>query len=1378
MIDETQRNHTRLALEQATVKISTSSGFKGSGFFISHDGYILTAWHCIAEIIPMPNSLIKVETIDSDTFAAQLDEEKSLQANDIAVLKIDHTTEHCVPLGFVTEAHKDDEVIAVGYSAAHIDTDRSMAVYRGTIAQLVGDKIAIVNAIQGQGQSGGLIYHFATQRLVGLAKEVYGNVDKETKEYDEVLKNEGLAVRFESLFEQWGKEELQRINEQVAHAWDERMALAPKALDAAQLQRFLNQIIDIKGDLSKIKRNGWPLPVQTALQDLKKPKRSQRYVQDYINLFEAFIHMHFVTLASQFYWASRQAGIDDQVDTIKAGFSVLCEVLNHSVGGGGKNWLRRSALLSFAYQHFPDTTILPFPELVAILGDLVVEKQANTDEETQATDFWYIKQGGERWDFLQALTVLRAELDRYEPLDLNTLDDEAITQKLFTIRDSLGVIFQAYHGLQLAIVSETTIDDSQQRQVGIHCYWQDDDFLCVSNPEARDDMEEIWKLATTPGKQDLLQAPQPPDPKWHWDESLLLYNPKCPYDNYVYLMPLGFRYRPQTAENYLPGLLDSVRRKENREISGVIQRTYQEGFHWQAADDDDIAAIQTVNQCIEQLVKSLSEGFAYEPPTTEIQKTDIPPQFDLHYERLAAQLTANAIEREQERERVLSLLKKSPTQRLLLEGASGSGKSVLLAQIFQAELNAVFIGLDIKPEPLAELSEANEKPKASVALRVGMYCLTVLNRLMQRPSVTHVLPLCEIQDTIRNNLSFFAKQYPERHFLIVVDGLNQVPDPGGLLGALPDDLPENLYVLVSSQAQDRVRQSLTQYGHQQWHITDMAQLAWDDAKAIILHYWSQPLNERLIPQRTDFPVRLLEPLYQTSQGSPILLKDWTKRLRDLWAADPQDFVQQAESHFQQHHAIALPEFLKNRLAIVKQEAKDQFDPEALLDALLWCFSLIQKSITVNELQGSIQALRQQKLFADLPTVSNQQIEEGLSRLGGFLRSLSVGFEKCWQLQHETFGQWFCEQHGQVEDLPSLRLSLVPYGAVPLPEKASEAEFGQWLEWAKEGNFEYFDGLLPESQVSVFESILAHLPKKKPDHVLIISLLVQIFFQRTGEQQRGFVLGSLLQQALQQHHLPLRTQAEVLQTLGDIQNERNQLDKALEYFERSLELSEQLLDESATPQNRRELAVTLNRIGDVYVSQKQLETALEYFERSLSLLKQLLEESATPQNRRELAVALNRIGDVCVSQKQLETALEYFERSLSLLKQLLEESATPPNRRELAVTLNRIGDVYVSQEQPETALKYFERSLSLSEQLLEESATPQNRRESAITLNRIGDVYVSQEQPETALGYFKRSLSLSEQLFDESATLQNRRELDVTLKRIDNVYVSQNELETA
>jgi len=622
MINDTQKDYTRRALEQTTVKILTNPGdFKGTGFFINHDGYILTAWHCLVSDIDC-GATISVETIAGKTFDAQLAQDKSIQASDIAILKIDYTTEHCVPLGLITEQHCGDEVIAIGYPAGYIE-GQSIGVDDGIINQLLNKTtIDAFETTAIEGQSNRLIYHLATQRLIGLEKEIY---------FNEVTKTTGLAASFESLFAKWP--DLERINKRVAHAWDERMALMSKPLDAA------------------------PLPVQTALQDL--------------------------------------------------------------------------------------------------------------------------------------------------------------------------------------------------------------------------------------------------------------------------------RNRPQR-------------------------------------------------------VKSLCEGFAYELPATEKQMIDI---------------------------------------------------------------------------------------------------------------------------------------------------------------------------------------------------------------------------------------------------------------------------QQAESHFHQHQATALPKFLEDRLAIVKEEAKDKFKPLALLDALLWCLSLIQKSITVNELQGAIQALRQQKLFTDLPKVSNQQIEDGLSRLGGFVRSLTVGFEKRWQLQHEILGQWFCEQLIQVEDFPSLRLSLVPFGAVPLPETASEAEFGQWLEWIKEEYDEHFDCLLPELQVSVHESLLAHLPEKSSDHALILADLVFVFLSGTGEQQRGFALESVLEQALQ-YHLPITTQAEVLVSLGDIQQALNKPDNALEYYERFLALREQLLSESNTSQNCREVGIAFERIGNVYISQKQFDQALEYFERSLSFFEQLLSESATLQNRRYVAIALARIGDIYVSQNQSDKALEYFERSLSFRLQSL------------------------------------------------------------------------------------------------------------------------------
>ncbi|HEC83833.1 MAG TPA: hypothetical protein ENI48_01105 [Thioploca sp.] len=142
---------------------------------------------------------------------------------------------------------------------------------------------------------------------------------------------------------------------------------------------------------------------------------------------------------------------------------------------------------------------------------------------------------------------------------------------------------------------------------------------------------------------------------------------------------------------------------------------------------------------------------------------------------------------------------------------------------------------------MALSSARAEQPKASVALRVGMYCLTVLNQLMQLPQPNEVLSVPKVQDALRDNLGYFAQRHPQAYFLVIVDGANQAPDPGGLLGGLPDPLPSNIYILVSSQPQQRVRQPLTVYGHQQWAFTDIEQLAPAEAEAVVWHYWTVDL---------------------------------------------------------------------------------------------------------------------------------------------------------------------------------------------------------------------------------------------------------------------------------------------------------------------------------------------------------------------------------------------------------------------------------------------------------------------------------------------------------------------------------------------------------
>jgi len=210
------------ALEQATVKVCTSTGFKGTGFFITPDGYILTAWHCIekeASIVSLSSSPVTISsiTIKSDYYGkefpkAQLDKEKSNIDMDIAVIKVDYSPKRYVPLGLIEKKHRNDEIISLGYPAGYIEGRDKIGVYSGEISRLFNDDntVEVSGSIQGEGHSGGLVYHYHTHRVIGMVTELY---KKNT------MPNAGCAVKFDFLLRGLGFE----TNDEVAKDWDDHL---------------------------------------------------------------------------------------------------------------------------------------------------------------------------------------------------------------------------------------------------------------------------------------------------------------------------------------------------------------------------------------------------------------------------------------------------------------------------------------------------------------------------------------------------------------------------------------------------------------------------------------------------------------------------------------------------------------------------------------------------------------------------------------------------------------------------------------------------------------------------------------------------------------------------------------------------------------------------------------------------------------------------------------------------------------------------------------------------------------------------------------------------------------------------------------------------
>jgi len=201
-------NPLQQTLAKATVKIAIGGQFKGTGFFITPDGYILTAFHVLGNPIP---DAITIQMFTGEWLPAQFDDTKSLRQQDLAVLKVNARPAVCVPLGVISSQQVTDAVLSVGYPLGDRADNPHLGFYDGSISRLRDDGKIETDAVRGQGQSGGLLYHHASQRVIGVAVEGY--------KPERMIA--GLAQWLDSLLAHWV--ELPDITARVAQQWDKQM---------------------------------------------------------------------------------------------------------------------------------------------------------------------------------------------------------------------------------------------------------------------------------------------------------------------------------------------------------------------------------------------------------------------------------------------------------------------------------------------------------------------------------------------------------------------------------------------------------------------------------------------------------------------------------------------------------------------------------------------------------------------------------------------------------------------------------------------------------------------------------------------------------------------------------------------------------------------------------------------------------------------------------------------------------------------------------------------------------------------------------------------------------------------------------------------------
>ena len=200
------------------------------------------------------------------------------------------------------------------------------------------------------------------------------------------------------------------------------------------------------------------------------------------------------------------------------------------------------------------------------------------------------------------------------------------------------------------------------------------------------------------------------------------------------------------------------------------------------------------------------------------------------------------------------------------------------------------------------------------------------------------------------------------------------------------------------------------------------------------------------------------------------------------------------------------------------------------------------------------------------------------------------------------------------------------------------------------------------------------------------------------------------------------------SIGRIYYVLGSYNKALEYYNKALDIRKQISGE-----RHPNTAIIYNNIGGVYYVLGDYNKALEYYKKSLDIQKQVLGEKHV-----DTATSYKIIGAIYDDLSDYNKALEYYNKALDIRKQILGDK-----HPDTEVIYNNIGGIYHSLGDYNKALEYLNKSLYIQKQILGDK-----HPDIATSYNNIGGVYSSIGDYNKALEYLNQALDIRKQILGE------------------------------
>jgi len=202
---------------------------------------------------------------------------------------------------------------------------------------------------------------------------------------------------------------------------------------------------------------------------------------------------------------------------------------------------------------------------------------------------------------------------------------------------------------------------------------------------------------------------------------------------------------------------------------------------------------------------------------------------------------------------------------------------------------------------------------------------------------------------------------------------------------------------------------------------------------------------------------------------------------------------------------------------------------------------------------------------------------------------------------------------------------------------------------------------------------------------------------------------------------VQVKANAWHHLGIIHQDQGEYALALEMFEKSLEINNELGDKAG-------ISKSLHQIGIIHQLQGEYALAFEMFEKSLEIDKELGDKSG-------ISKSLHQIGRIHQNQGEYALAFEMFEKSLEINNELGDKAG-------ISKSLHQIGRIHQDQGEYALALEMFEKSLEINKELGDKSGI-------AYSLHQIGRIHQDQGEYALALEMFEKSLEIKKELGDKA-----------------------------